>query len=131
QGQNSASLASSGISSSNGQPDPAKAAEHAVVTWADGYYQANGVAPGVRVSPAKQITVDNGKSKAWLASAQVTPKRTSGSCANPPSAVEEVLAVPGNKNGSVLLVLRADQGVPNAVSPSQLDNIAASVRKSS
>lgn len=133
-GQFEETKASTGISSSNGQPDPRKAAVHAVGTWADGFYRAkNNTNPKVVVDKGKQISVNNGKNKAWVATGQVTPPPGPGvgNCPQPKSAVVKVVAIEGDKNGSVLLVLQAAEGVDGSVSPDELDKIGQSLKPSS
>jgi hypothetical protein len=109
---------------------PDKSAPATAQHWAQVAYKASsGQQPDITLEPSKTIKVADGKVSAVLAIADVTPHSTGDAC-SPPTAKVYVASVGPQSGGSVMLVLFADQGIPNAVSNSDAMKIMTSVRAS-
>lgn len=116
-----------GLTGSN-DPDPVVAADNAIREWARmGWGTETGVPPDVTPNPVEAVTVDGGLIEAKLVSGTVTPAEP-GPC-SPPSVYVGVLAVPttGDKNAALLIGI-ADQGVPGAVPPADINRSLTSLR---
>lgn len=114
-----------GISGAD-ERDPVVAAEQAIRKWARlGWGTEAGAPPAVTMNPPKPVSVDDGRVDGQLVSATITPAEP-GPCV-PPTMFVSVLALP-NDSGAALLIGLADQGVPDAVAPADIDRALTSVR---
>ena len=105
---------------------PAQSAPDIAKHWATVAYKSDsGQAPGLTPEPSKQIKVADGKIDATLAIVDVT---VPASTCTSPTAKVYAAAVPTQNGGSVLLVLFAQQGVPNALSDDVAMKIVTSMR---
>ncbi|GLY73024.1 hypothetical protein Airi01_012910 [Actinoallomurus iriomotensis] len=112
-----------------GESDPAAAAKDAARTWATYGYApgTGGSAPTVTLRAPKPLTT--GGSQAMEVTATVTV-HDDEPC-SPPRGVVHAVAVP-LKGGEVsVLIVIADQGVPDATSDTDLEKIARSARPTS
>ncbi|MEV6604700.1 hypothetical protein [Kutzneria sp. NPDC051319] len=114
----------------NDTEGPEQSAPDTAKHWATVAYKADsGQAPDVKLDPSKQIKISDGKVSATLSVAEVTPPKATNTC-TPPSAKVYTAAVKTSDTGSVILVLFADQGVPNALTDDDAMKIMSSMRPS-
>jgi hypothetical protein len=113
----------------NDNESPDQASPDTAKHWATVAYKSDaGQLPDVTVEPSQHIKIADGKIDATLAVADVTPHSTNP--CSPPSAKVYVASVAPQSTGSVILVLFADQGVPNALSADDAMKIMTSMRPS-
>jgi hypothetical protein len=91
------------------------------------YKSDSGQAPDVKLESSQQIKIADGKVTATLSIADVTTPKSTNPC-TPPNAKVYAAAVSTSNSGSVILVLFADQGVPNALSADDAMKIMTSMR---
>jgi hypothetical protein len=114
----------------NDTEGPDQSAPDTAKHWATVAYKSDsGQAPDVKAEPAKQIKISDGKVSATLSVADVTTPKSANPC-TPPSAKVYAAAVKTSDTGSVILVLFADQGVPNALTDDDAMKIMTSMRPS-
>ncbi|QUQ68106.1 hypothetical protein [Kutzneria sp. CA-103260] len=108
---------------------PDKSAPDIAQHWAAvAYKSADASQPtDVKVEPSQQIKIADGKVNATLAIADVAIPASADPCV-PRSAKVYAAAVSTSDTGSVILVLFADQGVPNALSDDDAKKIMTSMR---
>ncbi|MDR7300549.1 hypothetical protein [Haloactinomyces albus] len=109
-------------------PDPATAANNAFRKWARmGWGTAAGELPRLTRNPAKSVTLDGGRVDATIFSGTIIPAEP-GPC-SPPSVFVSILAIGGNDGSDAALMIGiADQGVPGAVPPADINRSLTSVR---
>jgi hypothetical protein len=114
----------------NDTEGPEQSAPDTAKHWATVAYKSDsGQAPDVKSEPAKQIKISDGKVTATLSVADVTTPKSTNTC-TPPNAKVYAAAVKTSDTGSVILVLFADQGVPNALTDADAMKIMTSMRPS-
>jgi hypothetical protein len=120
--------AATAVTASNDLPDKGAAAtaEH----WAKlAYANSSGKPIGLSLEAPKQIKVADGKIDATLVVADLT-LNVDDPCTPKTAKVYATAVTSSDNKGSVLLVLFADEGVPNAVSDSDAMKIMSSMRPS-
>ncbi|GAA3438761.1 hypothetical protein [Kutzneria kofuensis] len=128
-GQSGSVRAGTAVTASDNQ-GPDQSSPDTAKHWATVAYKADsGQAPDVKMEPSKQIKIADGKITATLSVADVTTPQSTNPC-TPPSAKVYAAAVKTSDTGSVILVLFADQGVPNALSDDDAMKIMATMRPS-
>ena len=112
----------------NDTEGPDQSAPDTAKHWATVAYKSDsGQAPDVKSEPSQQIKIADGKVAATLSIADVTSPPSTNPC-TPPTAKVYAAAVSTSNSGSVILVLFADQGVPNALSNNDAMKIMTSMR---
>ena len=108
--------------------EPADVAKHAANKWAVGAYSTDGsAAPAVTLGEPETVRV--GRAEAVRVRAEVTLK-AKGKCL-PPTAIVHTVAVPGTAAGkTTVLVVLADQGLPDAAPQRALTRIVGTLRPS-
>lgn len=114
-----------GVTTSN-ELDPARAATDTVQQWARlGYGTGTGAPPNAAVEPARPVTFNDGKIHGQLVTASVTHV-PANPCDAPNTRVTAV-GIPSDHT-TVILIGLADQQVPSAVAPEDLERILTSTR---
>jgi hypothetical protein len=112
----------------NDNEGPDQSAPDTAKHWATVAYKSDsGQAPDVKLESSQQIKIADGKVTATLSIADVTTPKSTNPC-TPPNAKVYAAAVSTSNSGSVILVLFADQGVPNALSADDAMKIMTSMR---
>jgi hypothetical protein len=108
---------------------PDKSAPDIAQHWASVAYKSSdaGQTTDVKLEPARQIKIADGKVAATLSVADVTIPASTNPCV-PKTAKVYAAAVSTSDTGSVILVLFADQGVSNALSDADAQKIMTSMR---
>jgi hypothetical protein len=126
-GQTGAVRAGTAVTANDTEP-PAQSAPDTAKHWATVAYKSDsGQAPGLTPEASKQIKVADGKIDATLAIVDVAVPASTSPCSSQTAKVYAA-AVPTQNGGSVLLVLFAQQGVPNALSDDDAMKIVSSMR---
>ncbi|MBV9847449.1 MAG: hypothetical protein JOZ47_20610 [Kutzneria sp.] len=128
-GQPNSARAGTAVTAADNVPRDKSAPDIARRWAALAYHADNGPQPEVTLEPSKAIKVADGKVDATLAVADVTQPAATDPCTAKTAKVYAT-AVTGNQNGSVLLVLYADQGVPGALGDADVMKIMTSMRPS-
>ena len=123
--QDTSFRAEAGVTSS-AEPDTVKAANDTIQQWARLGWSVNGAPPQVTVNPAAPVDLDSGKLHGQLISATIIPAGPMP-CGSPNVYVS--LAALRSENGTAMVMGIADQGVPGAVSPSDVNRVVTSMRK--
>jgi hypothetical protein len=106
---------------------PDQSAPDTAKHWATVAYKDAAQVPTVAAEPAKQIKISDGKVSATLSVVDVTTPKSTNPC-TAPNAKVYAAAVKTSDTGSVILVLFADQGVPNALTDDDAMKIMTSMR---
>jgi hypothetical protein len=119
------SLGGSGVSGSN-EVDPAKSAASAAKAWANaGYTTDNGTLPTVTLSQPEPVAASGVQGVHVTATVKLTPQTD----CDPPAAVVHVVAFPSsNVSGTVLFIVYAHQGRPDAATDQDLRQMISSIR---
>ncbi len=111
----------------SGDADPVVAGRNAIRTWARlGWATDDGRQPEISMNPVRAVTLRAGNNtEAKLVSATITPPEP-GPCGTPRVYIG-VLALPTEGDAALLMGL-ADQGVPGAVPPADINKSLTSLR---
>ncbi|WP_141921315.1 hypothetical protein [Halopolyspora algeriensis] len=110
------------------EKNPVVAAEKSFREWARlGWGTNTGALPPVSMNPVKSVKIHRDRIDAKLVSGTITPADP-GPC-SPPSVFVSILAIAGNGDHSAALMIGiADQDVPGAVPPADINRSLTSVR---